>query len=168
MFCEIQFVPNPKRPAHSYCSIRCREKHWHILNPNKQSEYNRKARLAKPIHCRNCQTLIPNSIRKSGLVYCSSSCRLESRKTLSRLYQKKKQEEFSCFKINKGCSRCGYSKCASALDFHHLDPHIKERRITARMWYSGLGAKELEKCILVCKNCHYEIHEELKINGDLD
>lgn len=63
------------------------------------------------------------------------------------------------------CIKCGYNKCASALEFHHLNPNEKEFAFSA----SGLNRKdsilkeEVDKCILVCANCHREIHEELKI-----
>jgi len=30
----------------------------------------------------------------------------------------------------------------------------------ARMWKAGLGRRELKKCILVCKNCHFELHHK--------
>ena len=61
------------------------------------------------------------------------------------------------------CNRCGYNKSYSALEFHHLDPsqkdftlsHLKHSKINDKI------KKELDKCILVCANCHREIHEEL-------
>jgi 5-methylcytosine-specific restriction endonuclease McrA len=61
------------------------------------------------------------------------------------------------------CCRCGYSKCTSALEFHHLDPAEKDFAISGRgctISWKKLE-KELEKTILVCANCHREIHEEL-------
>jgi 5-methylcytosine-specific restriction endonuclease McrA len=55
------------------------------------------------------------------------------------------------------CSVCGYCKCISALEFHHLDPSEKE--ISIRY---GLGREKLEselkKCVLLCANCHREVH----------
>lgn len=58
------------------------------------------------------------------------------------------------------CSKCGYDECMGALEFHHLDPSKKDfglsvRGIT-RSW--DKIKKELDKCILVCANCHREIH----------
>lgn len=61
------------------------------------------------------------------------------------------------------CSRCGYDKCTDAFDFHHV---LGEKDF-------GIGSKgytrswervkiELDKCILVCANCHREIHYEDK------
>lgn len=57
------------------------------------------------------------------------------------------------------CSRCGYNRYMGALDFHHLDPSKKEiaiaQKIATRSWESI--RQELDKCILLCANCHREI-----------
>lgn len=59
------------------------------------------------------------------------------------------------------CSKCGYSKCNAALQFHHLDPTQKEIKISAPNNKSWEKVKEeLKKCILVCANCHAEIHDK--------
>mgnify|MGYP003534316966 CR=1 FL=1 len=59
-----------------------------------------------------------------------------------------------------GCSICGYSKCIAALEFHHVNP--SEKLFAISKAHSGYSLeeilKELEKCILVCSNCHKEIH----------
>ena len=54
------------------------------------------------------------------------------------------------------CSICGYDKCIAALDFHHIDPSIKENRIGHLP--QNKVYKELDKCILICSNCHRELH----------
>ena len=58
------------------------------------------------------------------------------------------------------CSMCGYSKCVAALEFHHLDPTQKEFGIGANGHTKAWDKikDELDKCILVCANCHREIH----------
>ncbi|RWZ87220.1 MAG: HNH endonuclease [Hydrotalea sp. AMD] len=59
------------------------------------------------------------------------------------------------------CGICGYDKCKSALEFHHLDPTQKEFTISTTD-SSGKGWKqivsEIEKCVLLCANCHREVH----------
>ncbi len=58
------------------------------------------------------------------------------------------------------CMLCGYKRCPGALEFHHKDPKKKEFAISVR----GLTRswekiqKELEKCVLICANCHREVH----------
>jgi hypothetical protein len=59
------------------------------------------------------------------------------------------------------CERCGYNKCINALDFHHLDPTTKEVENEFRSWSWERILLEIDKCILVCANCHREIHAEL-------
>jgi hypothetical protein len=58
------------------------------------------------------------------------------------------------------CSICGYRKCPDALDLHHLDASQKEFGLSAqgltRAWSKVVT--EADKCILVCANCHREIH----------
>ena len=63
------------------------------------------------------------------------------------------------YKGNK-CSICDYNKCIGALEFHHLDPNEKEFGISAKGYTRSweLVKKELDKCILVCSNCHRELH----------
>lgn len=59
------------------------------------------------------------------------------------------------------CMFCGYAKYAGALDFHHLtDKHfgISQDGCT-RSW--DRVKQELDKCVLVCANCHREIHAGL-------
>lgn len=56
------------------------------------------------------------------------------------------------------CQICGYDKCPAALDLHHIygkkDFGIGDKGYT-RSW--EVVKKELDKCILVCANCHREI-----------
>ncbi len=60
------------------------------------------------------------------------------------------------------CCRCGYSKSMRALTFHHLNPSKKD--FTIGKWRSlnwETIRKELDKCVMLCANCHAEEHEEL-------
>lgn len=57
------------------------------------------------------------------------------------------------------CSICGYNKCTAALDFHHVDPSTKDPNFKrSRGWSRDRLLQELKRCILVCANCHREIH----------
>lgn len=61
------------------------------------------------------------------------------------------------------CEICGYCKNIAALEFHHLNPEEKEFNVDMRK-FSNMNLEkleaELEKCILVCANCHRELHNE--------
>lgn len=65
------------------------------------------------------------------------------------------------------CQRCGYDKYIGALEFHHLDPNEKDLTISKGGHCSSWEKvkQELDKCILLCANCHREVHNELR-NGD--
>jgi hypothetical protein len=59
------------------------------------------------------------------------------------------------------CQLCGYQKCLSALEFHHRDSEEKEFGLSSGK-YTIITPKikrELDKCDLVCSNCHRELHE---------
>ena len=61
------------------------------------------------------------------------------------------------------CERCGYNRCNAALDFHHKDPSQKDFGIAAKGHTRSWDAikKELDKCELVCSNCHREINSQV-------
>lgn len=57
------------------------------------------------------------------------------------------------------CARCGYDCCIAALVFHHKDPSDKEYQIaTMFAWSWERIVQELNKCELLCANCHAEEH----------
>lgn len=58
------------------------------------------------------------------------------------------------------CQFCGYSKYIGALDFHHVDPTKKSFQLSMEELYRSweLIIKEMDECILVCANCHREVH----------
>jgi Zn finger protein HypA/HybF involved in hydrogenase expression len=60
------------------------------------------------------------------------------------------------------CIRCGYNKSMNALHFHHPNSNKEFSISRAGGIVSWARIKaELEKCILVCANCHAELHEEI-------
>lgn len=64
------------------------------------------------------------------------------------------------------CEKCGYDKNLSAFHFHHKDPDKKEFELDIRKMSNmtfELLEKEVDKCTLLCSNCHAELH-----NPELD
>ena len=63
------------------------------------------------------------------------------------------------------CEICGYNKCLAALQFHHMDDKQKDVHIShrghSRSWERVKS--EIDKCILVCANCHAEIHSKMAL-----
>ena len=63
------------------------------------------------------------------------------------------------------CMKCGYSKYPEVLEFHHKDSEQKDFNVSrkghCRSWERV--KKEIEKCVLLCANCHRELHVEQKL-----
>jgi hypothetical protein len=92
---------------------------------------------------------------KNGNTHCwCKSC--INKKTVE--WQQKTKIQAINYKGGK-CIKCGYDKCPAALDFHHLDPSKKDFSISSKKNRSFDKIKfELDKCVLICRNCHAELH----------
>ncbi len=94
--------------------------------------------------------------------YCSKTCKnddLQSYEAQQRRGLERKRrlvEEFGgC------CSICGYHKNLAALVFHHTDADQKDFKTDMRSLSNRrfeAVRDEIDKCILVCANCHAELH----------
>lgn len=101
-----------------------------------------------------------NGRRKDGTPYYQSYCKvcayLKQRDYLRNIKQK-------AVNIKGGkCQVCGYDKCLSAMDFHHRDMTEKEFDISTAKNFAVIE-KEIEKCDLLCSNCHRELHFKLSL-----
>jgi hypothetical protein len=104
----------------------------------------------------NCQKELTG---RSDKVFCSKDCRRNYNVTKSRIKQKIKAIKY------KGgcCERCGCKGNPDIFDFHHRDIDSKEFKIGSGSTIAwSKVVKELEKCDLLCANCHRETHFELK------
>lgn len=57
------------------------------------------------------------------------------------------------------CAHCGLIDDPCVYDLHHINPAEKEEgiaRMMDRKWETILP--ELNKCILLCSNCHRKVH----------
>jgi len=61
------------------------------------------------------------------------------------------------------CEKCGYDRCIGALEFHHLDPTKKDFAIGSKGYTRSWDKvkEELDKCVMLCANCHRELHSGL-------
>lgn len=78
----------------------------------------------------------------------------------SYAYRKQKATEFRRFKSTQSCKYCGENFWA-CLDFHHRNRKTKKFKINdiCRGEVSDkILKKELEKCDVVCANCHRKLH----------
>lgn len=61
--------------------------------------------------------------------------------------------------LGGSCHRCGLKDdCEAIYHFHHKDPKLKEFKISAFGAWNERLIKELEKCDLLCANCHTKEH----------
>lgn len=77
------------------------------------------------------------------------------------------RKEFNDFKSNLKCEKCGESHVAT-LDFHHINSNEKEIGISKAIalgWGVERIKKELDKCIVLCSNCHRKLHYNEDIAG---
>ncbi len=112
--------------------------------------------------CVGCGKALRGRQRK----YCSRICKNGVTNQLHQSYlaQQRRGRERKLQLIElKGmsCERCGYKKNFAALEFHHTKPGEKKfsldlRSLSNRKWGIILG--EVEKCLLLCSNCHTEEH----------
>lgn len=129
-----------------------------ICSPYK-SHNTRRLELSKTEKfCKRCGKIKPISdfYFKKDKVHSYSYCKLcYHHQCVDYLIATKEQS----VKYKGGqCLLCGYKKYSGALEFHHLDPKKKDRSIKLRNRSFENIKKELDKCVLLCSNCHKEVH----------
>ncbi len=112
--------------------------------------------------CKKCsKEKVPSDFyRRSGrdgyLPYCKP-CHNEMTKERQRGLKKRALDY-----MGGRCTNCGYNKYDGALEFHHVNPKEKDFTISKVRSLSLDGIKdELDKCIILCSNCHRERHAGL-------
>jgi hypothetical protein len=112
--------------------------------------------------CQTCQSPLKGKQTK----FCCNSCKQKftnkKHKNYSTQQDKGKLRKIELMESKGGkCQQCGYNKNYAALCFHHLDPSVKEIKLTIREFSNNTLdklKKEADKCILLCHNCHMELH----------
>jgi hypothetical protein len=98
-------------------------------------------------------------------VYVNSEQRYRCVKCRCEAVQRRRDKIKEILVDYKGgkCEICGYDKCISALEFHHKDANEKDFGISAKGYTRNIetNKQEVDKCILVCSNCHREIHANI-------
>jgi hypothetical protein len=149
---------------------------------------NKTHTVHKRKYCTSCvpilsRQLMYQSYAERGVFFCR---RCKKEKTVKEFHKHKgyckscinayTKEQYRNFKQDcidyKGgkCEICGYNKCIAALDFHHKDPKQKEFRISTLRISNfdknkGRITSELDKCQLLCSNCHREVHFQIDDDG---
>lgn len=74
---------------------------------------------------------------------------------------RKRTKERIAASLGGKCVVCDYDRCTDSLDCHHVDPTEKESGISKFKTNPAQWSKiveELRKCVLLCRNCHGELH----------
>ena len=117
--------------------------------------------------CMDCQIVIKEKIRLGEIEPDSELYRFKFIKVTNQESVKRHRRKYKRLLIEyKGgkCIVCDYNKFDGALDFHHLNPNEKDFSIgsTRKNTYNlELIKKEVDKCVLLCSNCHREFHAGL-------
>lgn len=107
--------------------------------------------------CPHCQTVKDKSefyIRKNGH---PEGCCKQCINIISLERRRKLKSEYVIYK-GGSCEICGYDKCIAALQFHHTDSTTKEYGLSDNNRNLDSAKEELDKCQLLCANCHAEMH----------
>lgn len=113
--------------------------------------------ICKRRGCNNPARL--NPYRGHEPEYCSKRCKNIDKVDVLRTRRKQEAIDY----LGGRCKRCGYNRCPAALAFHHVNgKSFGIHRGMTMAWKKIV--KELDKCILLCANCHAEVHWE-KIHG---
>lgn len=76
----------------------------------------------------------------------------------------RKRQKIKLVEYKGGCCEiCGYNKSIAPLQFHHKNPNEKDFTIGGKSYSFERLKTEVDKCILVCANCHLEIHEDIRL-----
>lgn len=117
--------------------------------------------------CPKCKTNLPLTVEffsfsknhNKPSTYCKK-CNKESVKA-AKLQKRDFKQKALEYKGGK-CSLCGYNKCPTALEFHHVNPKEKEISVSQYSKFDEKLRLELDKCELLCSNCHREVHYYMK------
>lgn len=86
---------------------------------------------------------------------------LVSIKKRSKIFKQERRKFLNNYKKEAGCKFCPENE-PCCLDFHHLNPESKENEISMMMESSFEKLQtEINKCIVVCSNCHRKLHAKI-------
>ena len=112
--------------------------------------------------CTICHKELPITafgLKNSKTGALRADCQECHSKQVNDAYKKRKQW-VSTIKAQTKCAKCGEDR-SYLLDFHHIDPSIKDNtiaRLTSSSSTQDRILNEINKCVVLCANCHREFH----------
>lgn len=106
----------------------------------------------------------PEKRKQKAKEYSKKHYEANKDKCIARIARNKKasRQQFLEFKSRLSCVHCGENHPAT-LDFHHVVRHPSNRKIyelTRNGAYDAAIKEIIEKCIVLCSNCHRKHHWE--------
>tara|TARA_B110000908_G_C9806135_1_gene250802 strand:- start:20 stop:415 length:396 start_codon:yes stop_codon:yes gene_type:complete len=115
--------------------------------------------VVKPHLCKECGETDPLNFYGKQKIVCKK-CHSKG------AYDTQKATRAKAIEYKGGCcSACGYKKYHGALQFHHMDPTQKDPKEFKRGKNWERFKAEIDKCVLLCANCHAEEHERIRRVG---
>ena len=118
-------------------------------------------------YCTKCKQLLPlSSFYSRGNGKYRSECK-ECHKNYVKSKYNERKEQVNEIKSELKCQKCGEER-PYVLDFHHKNPQEKDfsiARMTSNNNHMADIQKEIEKCVVLCSNCHREFHYLKNNNG---
>lgn len=115
--------------------------------------------IKKPYLCEACGETQPDNFYGKQKI-CCKKCHSKA------CYERQKETRRIAIEHKGGkCEHCGYDRYRGALQFHHLDPTKKDPKEFKRQKNIAAFLAEVDKCILLCANCHAEEHDRLRRGG---
>jgi len=105
---------------------------------------------------------VRNKRCKSGFNFYCRECKYHADRQLEEKRSEQRKKVIVEYLGGK-CMLCDYDRCYPALDCHHMFAKDKDFNISSEMRKKGAMStirSEVDKCALVCKNCHAEIHQK--------
>jgi hypothetical protein len=118
--------------------------------------------LANRKYCLDCSPFGKHNTSKNPHIPKDERKQQKIKKNVAQVARRRQELRDKATEYKGGkCCICGYNKCQRALSFHHVNPEEKSFDISSGITKSWDKLKEeLDKCILVCLNCHMEIEYE--------
>lgn len=120
--------------------------------------------VRKPDITRKCTrhglTAFVHEPSKAGTGYRCRKCRVEA---VTRKRQALKAKLVA--HLGGACTACGYSECLDALHFHHIEGKDSDISALIGAYRAKKVWKEVDRCVLLCANCHAEHHYKVRRTG---
>lgn len=128
--------------THKAAGIK-RAKDWLRAHPEKGLEYHRRCRAKYPNRHKAMQKVYNKRYRTKYPEKTKQKARLHLRRVRTWIREQK---------MLSGCVKCGYRKHPAALDFHHV--RGRKVRCVGNCQSFASAKREIEKCVVMCRNCH--------------